>query len=246
MSNINKHEVRVSSIGLRDGFRINAYSDLGSILNAVEGQENQIRDIVNSYCWQKGALVEARDQFTTDLEQITGFEYKTKQVEKKSVDGKASTTLTVPDETEKEYVIRFRKEVLADFVFKPAKTLGSSSSTETEKAIADSMQTLIQTNPPTDAATVEQFLQDVADLRLYECDAKHAERVAKEKKLPDYATLGAKNIITNSTQAKWINNFKKAGIQFADFQTDDEVANEKNLTLAIVAHQQAESKNKYK
>lgn len=242
---INRTEVRVDSLSLRDGFRINKYATLQDILGDVN--EEKVAALVNAYCWQKGALVEARDQFTTDLERVTGFEFPTKEVEVKDKEGKVSTK-RVPAATEGEYVGLFRKNAIG-LTFNPAPDLGTLAATEGnndgETSIADALKALASRSLTT-ADEVEQFLQDLADVRLYDVSAKAAERVAKERKLPDYAINGAKSIIANGNQNKWIKEFEKKGVAYKPFNTGDTAADEKNLAEAIVAHHKAMVANQYK
>lgn len=233
-------EKRFRSLGLPDGFKFNYYQSLDDVLTDLGGDSSKVLAIVNSNLSAHSTATEARDQFTDDLEKITGFAFLTKEV---TGTGKnVSKTRTVADESEAEYVGRLRKHLLEGLHFKHASDL------------VDVLRSFT-TPPEKDQKAIEAWLQSVADARTYDLDARVTERTGKEKGLPQYATNGAKAIYAGNADAGrssednwvfWQKRFKKESGTVLNERTGVEADDLKALAVAIVTNEKAQAENKYK
>ena len=248
-------ETRFSSLGLKDGFRFGIYPSVEVITEDLGADASKkITEIVNRQLAAHTTATQARDQFTTDIERVTGFKYLTEEVEGKGKN--AGKTRTVPAENEKEYVNRFRKACVEGLTFHPASDLGTKTESaageeDGEVSIAEQLKHLAHSHAHSTADEIEAWLQTLANLRLYNLDARVTERTAKEKGLPKYALEGAAAIYAAGAEriAYWRKRFSKNGVALAEFDITDEAAKESNLktlATAIVANESAESANKYK
>lgn len=195
----------------------------------------------------------SRDQFTTDLERISGFSYLTKEKTTKS--GK---TINVAAETPAEYVDRFRAAVKDGFTLVPVpdlgKLVGKPEDNDNEIEIVNELHSLVKNPPDPTEESINAWLQKLADLRVYPLDARVTERVGKAKGLPQYAVEGAAAIYagneakgrdSEANWAHWAKQFAKNSVILPD-RTGDSAVDLKVLAQAIVANEAAEAKNKYK
>ncbi len=234
----------VDSLGLKSGFRVTGYSTVDEITKAA-GKDDVIVDVINKYLRQKGALVDARDVFIEKLEKETGFKPVTR-VDKRTRDGKEES-VTVWDETEGEYLGRFRSAILkAEFRHPkyPAE----------KDALENALQALADTCGD-EGTTPPAF---VLDIRV-------PERVRKAKELPKWAQqavesiysdvdkTGAKKKTTLAARIKqWATTFTNESIPFEPFDLpvtkpgdENDTNNRRRLGLAIVEREARKPKPDY-
>lgn len=231
-------EKRFKSLGLPNGFRFNYYIEHADIVTDLGGDTSRVLANVNSYLAAHSTATEARDQFTSDLEKITGFTYLTKQTPSKKDPTKM---LTTPAETEAEYVGRLKVALVEGFTFTTAPDLD------------DVLKPHIHP-PAKNPDAVLAWLQSLADARTYTLDARVSERQSKEKGIPQYATKGAEAIYAgneakgfNSEQNwhAWQKKFAKdTGTVLAE-RTGNAEVDKKVLALAIVADKNKRDEKMY-
>jgi hypothetical protein len=250
----NRTEKRFNSLDLPQGFRFGFYSDIGTLQTELgENFAEKLLCIVNKQLAAHVTASWSRDQFTTDLERVSGFAYKTKEKVTK-----AGSTVNVANETPAEYVNRFREACKGGLTLTPAhdlgKIVGKEEDNDNETSIANELRALVDSGTGTEEASINAWLQKLADLRVYPLDARVAEHTAKEKSLPKYAVEGAAVIYagneakgrdSEANWAHWSKTFAKNQVVLPT-RTGDSVVDLKVLATAIVANEAAEAKTKYK
>jgi hypothetical protein len=176
------HKDTVDSSGIEDLFEYWSFNTADDC-DRVGGAGSCV-NLANLYMRQKSILVDGRHDLVTMLITLTGFSRLTTTV-KKTVDG-VEKTISVPDETEAEYIGRLKKAVLSKELVHP-KIDGTSESTY--------------------AASVRALAHQLGP---YICNSAKAVREAKEKKLADTWVQAARQIIARGAArvAFWKNVFQ--------------------------------------
>jgi hypothetical protein len=210
--------VYAPTLGLPQGAKVVQFETLKEIIaSAGNGDigEAKVVNIVNLYLRQKDATVKFRAALAKRLAEVYAYPRKTKTV------GEGDAKKQVPSEPEAEYINRFIEDSVAGKVPKFGKV-------DSEEAALQKLQK--------DADAVGPFTLSAAT---------PVRQPGKSAKLPKYATDGAKKIIANGATAKWKATFKKEGIPFGDFETDDVEANIRVLGSAIQAREKARTETAY-
>jgi hypothetical protein len=227
----------VSSLKLPKGFLIEQYetSDEGfKEVLADAGSLARVVHIVNMDRRQKSCLVEGRDKLAEAVYTKTNFQPIWDEVEvetEKEVDGKKLTeksTKQVWNEPEAKYLDRFVAAVANGEFTAPGFTVDQGA--EADKKI-DSLWMQLQ------------HLADKIHLRVTAKETPKAERKTKEPN-EKWLALADQNIL-NGSQEKAEKIFKKDGIEFEPFRTEDKALNRVNLANAIKAHMAWREKNTY-
>jgi hypothetical protein len=216
-------EVRVDCVGLPLGLRCLAYETIEELDAAAGGKGNPPKKgaalgYANELLIQKGALVEGRDALSTTVEALTKLAWKMKEVVVKR-DGKDEKK-SVPDETDREYLNRFRAAVVSGEITVnegaiTVEVLSPDGKVVTEngkpKVAVKGMATKLD-KPNKEA--VDNWLQVVADiLGPFAADACKPDRVPREKKLADMYVAAARRIVVeNKSTKKWLKTFADEGI----------------------------------
>ncbi len=210
----------VASLGLKKGFRVKDYESATELDNAA-GEKGKTLSLANKYLVEKVALVEGRDTFATKLNEATGFPFLVVTKTKKKTDGTVETTEEV-DETEVQYVNRFRKAVMGG--------------------------TFVAKGFPLTEEALEARLQDFADeLGAFVADAKRAERLPGRSRLPKWILERVTVIFNNGTAHRWWEVMKSEGVPI-DEMTGERARDEVALAWAIKERkdrQDAEEANRY-
>src|SRR6266487_5071322 len=210
----------VDSLGLKRGLRVKDYESTDELERAA-GEKGACLRIANKYLVEKSSLVDGRDKFAEELEKKTKFGFLMKSVTKKRSDGTVEKVEEI-DETEAQYVARFRKAVLSgDF---------------THQAF------------PKDEKGLEEALQTFADsLGAFPCDAKRPERQPGRSKIPKWILERVTVIFNNNTQARWWEIMAKENMPI-DPLTGERTRDEVALAWAIKERkdrQDKEEQNRY-
>lgn len=254
----NRTEKRFSSLALPQGFRFGFYPSLSVMQEELgDNAEAKILEIVERQLSAHSTATWARDQFTTDIERVTGFAFLTEEKQSKK---DSTKTIKVNAESEADYVDRFRAAALEGFTFSPAKDLGMKVDSgkdgvlenDDETSIVNELKGLAQGVGQT-VEKINSWLQDLADLRVYPLDARVIKRVGKEKGLPKYATEAANGILTAVKDGvdisqklwdKWTKTFHGKDIALPS-RSGDITIDAKVLAQCIVANEAYDAAKKY-
>ena len=232
------HIAYKDSLGIEDLFEVSEF-DSPEELDKQSGKPGTCVLLANMYIGQKSALVKQRRALRAKVHELTKFAHDPtkqvkKEVEEKGTDGVVRKVTRMENkETEGDFFARLKTAVLAK------KFTHDLLPNGTEQAFDAGLKKIARS------------------LGVFVYDAKEAERTAKEKLPPAYASNAAKNIIANGSQAKWVKTFADEKVPHEDFTTKppkgaspDEVAathalNEKRLAWAIKAREDMRSKAEY-
>lgn len=190
----NMYSETVESLGIEDLIEVGLYNTAADI--DADGGPGTAGRLANLYMRQKGSLVRGRRAIVAKLIELTQFGWDPAKKKTKTVEGKS---VEYNSETEGEWMTRFKKAALQP---------GGPT---------------IPGFTITDEGTFEAAVISVSrQLGPFLVSAKAAVREAKEKTPPEYALNGAKSIIANGSQQKWVDTFTKgdklAGpVQFKSF-----------------------------
>lgn len=226
------HEEYIDSMGLNSGLRIGLFDSIEELDNAA-GKTGATLAFANQTLGEKDGLVAGRKAFSKTLNERTSFPFVMGTREKQDPNDKTKKiTVEVRNETDKDYVDRFRDAILSG--------------------------TFTHADFPADEAKLEAALQSLADsLGVFNVDPKAAVRVGKAKLPSKNALAGADNIIKNNAQEIWVKKFTKEKIAFENFQavaadgaTPEEVgavAEKNRLALAwAIQHRMNAAATEYK
>jgi len=215
---LNEHYV--ASLSLKKGFRVKDFESIDE-LELAAGEKGACLRLANKYLVEKSALVDARDTFATALEEKTKFPFLMVTRTKKKADGTVETIEEV-DETEVQYINRFRKAILAG-------KFEHISFPRNEDALEDALQLFADS------------------LGVFAADAKRPERQPGRSRIPKWILERVTVIFNNGTQERWWEVMRKENIPINE-PTGERVKDEVALAWAIKTRkerQDAEEAGRY-
>lgn len=199
----------ISTLGLPKGVRVQQYEE-AEVKKLLDTPNNLVivTDIVNKYLRQKDALVDARNDLDTLLLEDIKFPTLTEKVKE---DGKE---VEVRKEKPGQYIDRLVEALIKGTFNHPKLPVTGTDPKSKEASIYNALQALMDTLGDVDTAGAAIKRDDktgrlTAPGYAYRLDIARPERTSKPKNPPEYAVVGATQIIAKGSESKWAEKFAK-------------------------------------